>query len=97
MDGKLTTPHCIYDTTKTYQFRVFYTIIHYIYIRRSPSRGPRALFKPTISTAYTSVFEIDYNLHESNSGFFTDLDVSRAHIVSYLLRPAMTNLAHNTS
>ncbi|KAI8664853.1 hypothetical protein NCS56_00919500 [Fusarium sp. Ph1] len=85
------------DMPLAWTFRVFYTIIHHIYIRKSPSLGPRALFKPIISTTYTSVFEIDYNLHKSNSSFFTDLDVSRAHLVSYLLRPAMTNLAHNTS
>lgn len=97
MDGKLTTPHCIYHTTKTYQFRVFCTIMHHIYIRKSPRLGPKALFKPIISTTYTSVFEIDYNLHKSSSSFFTDLDVSRAHLVSFLLRPAMTNLAHNTA
>ncbi|RSL94154.1 hypothetical protein CDV31_014434 [Fusarium ambrosium] len=78
-------------------FRVFYHIIHNIYIRRSPRLGPRALFKPIISTTYTSVFEIDYNFHKSNSTFFTDIDVSRSHLVSYLLRPAMTNLVHNTS
>ncbi|RSL79274.1 hypothetical protein CEP51_007476 [Fusarium floridanum] len=78
-------------------FRVFYHITHNIYIRRSPRLGPRALFKPIISTTYTSVFEIDYNFHKSNSTFFTDIDVSRAHLVSYLLRPAMTNLVHNTS
>ncbi|EEU34667.1 uncharacterized protein NECHADRAFT_44608 [Fusarium vanettenii 77-13-4] len=81
----------------TYQFRVFYTIIYHIYIRKRPGLGPSALFKPMISTTYTSVFEIDYNLHKSNSSFFTDVDVSRAQLVSYLLRPAMTNLAHNTS
>ncbi|KAL2678523.1 hypothetical protein Neosp_009270 [[Neocosmospora] mangrovei] len=78
-------------------FRVFYTIIYHVYIRKRPSLGPRALFKPMISTTYTSIFEIDYNLHKSNSSFFTDFDVSRSQLVSYLLRPAMTNLAHNTS
>ncbi|UPK92706.1 hypothetical protein LCI18_003641 [Fusarium solani-melongenae] len=78
-------------------FRVFCTIINHIYIRKSPRLGPKALFKPIMSTTYTSVFEIDYNLHKSNSSFFTDIDVSRAHLVSFLLRPAMTNLAHNTS
>ncbi|RSL42260.1 hypothetical protein CEP54_015542 [Fusarium duplospermum] len=78
-------------------FRVFYYIIHNMYIRRSPRLGPRALFKPIVTTTYTSIFEIDYNLHKSNSTFFTDVDVSRSHLVSYLLRPAMTNLAHNTS
>ncbi|KAI8663867.1 hypothetical protein NCS55_00892700 [Fusarium keratoplasticum] len=97
MDGKFATPHCVYHTTKTYQFRIFYTIIRDIYIRKGTRLGPRALFKPIISTTYTSVFEIDYNLHKSNSSFFADLDVSRSHLVSFLLRPAMTNLAHNTS
>lgn len=77
-------------------YRVFYSIIHHHIVRKSPQLGPRALFKPMISKTWAPVLEIDYNLHKSNSTFFSDLDVSRTHLVSYLLRPTMRALTHNT-
>ncbi|KFH43879.1 hypothetical protein ACRE_053410 [Hapsidospora chrysogenum ATCC 11550] len=76
-------------------FRVFYSIIHHALIRKAPSLGPRALFKPMISTTRAPLLEIDYNLHKSNSTFFTDLDVSRSHLVTYLFRPALRKLTYN--
>ncbi|KAG9249918.1 capsule polysaccharide biosynthesis protein [Emericellopsis atlantica] len=77
-------------------FRVFYTIMYHHFIRKSPPLGPRALYKPMISTTRAPLLEIDYNLHKSNSTFFTDLDVSRSHLVSYLLRSTMRKLTHNS-
>ena len=66
-------------------------------LRKSPSLSPRALFKPLISETRAPLLEIDYNLHKSNSTYFTDLDVSRSHLVSYLTRPAMRKLAYNAT
>lgn len=34
----------------------------------------------------TPLLELDYNLHKSNSTYFTDLDVARTHLTSILLR-----------
>ena len=82
---------CVYQ-----QFRVFYAILHHHLFRKSPQLGPKALFKPMITTTHTPLLEIDYNLHKSNSTFFSDLDVSRTHLVSYLFRPALRNMTHNT-
>lgn len=48
-----------------------------------------------ISTTRAPLLEIDYNLHKSNSTFFTDLDVSRSHLVTYLFRPALRKLTYN--
>ncbi|KAF4124295.1 Thioesterase superfamily member 6 [Geosmithia morbida] len=76
-------------------FRVFYSIMYHFWVRRSPYLGPEALFKPFITTTHTPILEIDYNLHKSNSTYFTDLDVSRSHLVSYLFRPSLARLTHN--
>lgn len=50
-----------------------------------------------INQTHAPLLEIDYNLHKSNSTYFSDLDVSRTHLVTYLCRPAMRALAHNGS
>ncbi|OAQ90388.1 capsule polysaccharide biosynthesis protein [Purpureocillium lilacinum] len=76
-------------------YRVFYAILYHNVLRKSPALTPRALFKPLISETRTPLLEIDYNLHKSNSTYFTDLDVSRTHLVGYLCRPALRKLAHN--
>ncbi|KAG5916359.1 hypothetical protein E4U42_007689 [Claviceps africana] len=76
-------------------YRVFYAILYHNMLLKSPDLTPRALFKPMISETRAPLLEIDYNLHKSNSTYFTDLDVARTHLVSYLTRPAMRNLTHN--
>ncbi|KYK60508.1 capsule polysaccharide biosynthesis protein [Drechmeria coniospora] len=76
-------------------YRVFSAIIYHSILRKGPQLPPRALFKPIISSTHTPLLEIDYNLHKSNSTYFTDLDVSRSHLVSYLCRPGLRKLAHN--
>lgn len=40
-------------------------------------------------TSRTPLLEIDYNLHKSNSTYFTDLDVSRSALVSRLYSPGV--------
>lgn len=49
-----------------------------------------------ISETWAPVLEIDYNLHKSNSTFFTDLDVAHIHLLGYLMRPAVRSLAYNS-
>jgi hypothetical protein len=39
-----------------------------------------------ITTSHSPLWETDYNLHKSNSTYFTDLDVARTHLVSAMLR-----------
>jgi hypothetical protein len=41
--------------------------------------------------------ECDYNLHKSNSTYFTDLDASRSHLVCLLLQPGVTKLYKNST
>ena len=42
------------------------------------------VFLPFITTTHAPLFECDYNLHKSNSTYFTDLDASRSHLLSAL-------------
>lgn len=53
------------------------------------------LFHYSITSTYTSLLETDYNLHKSNSTYFSDLDVSRSHCVSHLLKPGMQAIGAN--
>ncbi|RSL40169.1 hypothetical protein CEP53_013550 [Fusarium sp. AF-6] len=39
--------------------------------------SPRCLFLPAISATRSPALECDYNLHKSNSTYFTDMDMSR--------------------
>ncbi|KAH7116361.1 capsule polysaccharide biosynthesis protein [Dactylonectria macrodidyma] len=75
--------------------RIFSVVFYHNYVRKSPILGPRALFKPMISETHSPLLEIDYNFHKSNSTFFSDLDISRAHLISYLCRPALRHMAQN--
>ena len=49
-----------------------------------------------ITPSHSPMLEIDYNFHKSNSTYFSDLDTSRSHLVSYLCRPSLRNLSYNT-
>ncbi|KAI9884475.1 MAG: hypothetical protein M1823_003748 [Watsoniomyces obsoletus] len=43
--------------------------------------GPSALFRPAIITSHTPLMECDLFGHKSNSTYFSDLDMSRLHLV----------------
>ncbi|KAK5144943.1 hypothetical protein LTR04_001434 [Oleoguttula sp. CCFEE 6159] len=53
---------------------------------------PRSLFEPLITSTHTSLGECDYNLHKSNSTYFSDLDISRAQLVSCLIKRGLERL-----
>lgn len=46
-----------------------------------PHLHPRRLFAYLITTHRNSALECDYNLHKSNSTFFSDLDINRAQLL----------------
>ena len=46
-------------------------------LRLSSTPGPSTLFLPVITTSRSSPYECDYNLHKSNSTYFSDFDVGR--------------------
>ncbi|RKK89852.1 hypothetical protein BFJ71_g11996 [Fusarium oxysporum] len=76
--------------------RVLYTVSYHTVLRKSPQLGPKALFKPIIATTSTPLLEVDYYLHKSNSTYFADLDVGRAHLIAYLFRHGFHRLSNNT-
>jgi Thioesterase-like superfamily len=47
------------------------------------------IFEPVSMYSRSPLLETDYNLHKSNSTFFTDLDVSRTALATKLLQPGM--------
>ena len=51
-----------------------------------------ALFQPTITPGRSPATECDYNLHKSNSTYFSDLDVTRSHLVCALMHSAIKHL-----
>jgi len=71
---------------------------HFMFTQRAfrvETGGPAALFQPTISSSRSPIAECDYNLHKSNSTYFSDLDVTRSHLVSALLRRGIQTLQQN--
>ena len=48
------------------------------------------LFQPLITSTRSPALECDYNLHKSNSTYFSDLDVARAHLLACLMRLGIT-------
>lgn len=59
------------------------------------SIAPSTLFLPVITTSRSPLMECDYNLHKSNSTYFSDLDVARSHILCALLEPGIYRIRHN--
>ncbi|KAF4974810.1 hypothetical protein FZEAL_8334 [Fusarium zealandicum] len=50
--------------------------------------SPRCLFLPAISSTRSPALECDYNLHKSNSTYFTDMDMSRGNFSLVLFSKA---------
>jgi hypothetical protein len=48
-----------------------------------------------VSQSHAPILEIDYNIHKSNATYFSDLDISRSHLISYLCRPGLVKLGDN--
>ncbi|CZR53356.1 uncharacterized protein PAC_03234 [Phialocephala subalpina] len=58
-------------------------------------KGPSTLFLPIITSTHSPLWETDFNLHKSNSTYFSDLDVSRHHLVACLFREGLAHLLEN--
>lgn len=78
---------------------MLYQVLAYLRFRPSASYGcepvltasglSHPLFTPTSVTTHTTLLETDYNLHKSNSTYFTDLDVARTPLVTRLCSPGV--------
>ena len=67
------------------QFRFLRAFLYQVYLQPEPLPSD-ALFRPLITTSRNWPAECDYNFHKSNSTYFADMDIARAHLVSYLLK-----------
>ncbi|ROV89638.1 hypothetical protein VSDG_08067 [Cytospora chrysosperma] len=77
-------------------FRVWGAIIrNYLPFLRPAKMQSQMLFHYCITSSYTPLLETDYNLHKSNSTYFSDLDVARSHCVTHLLRDGIRALQDN--
>ena len=45
-----------------------------------------------ITSSFNTPYDCDYNLHKSNSTYFADLDVARAHYVGSVIRTGLQRL-----
>lgn len=45
-----------------------------------------------VTQSYNTLYDTDYNLHKSNSTYFADLDVARAHYVGAIIRTGLARL-----
>ena len=50
-------------------------------VRLASKAGPAALFQPMITSSRSGFYECDYNLHKSNSTYFSDFDVGRLELL----------------
>lgn len=54
-----------------------------------------AIFQPIVTSSRSPFAECDLNAHKSNATFFSDLDVTRTHLLSHLFTNAMRELRLN--
>ncbi|MCJ1305211.1 hypothetical protein MMC08_008025 [Hypocenomyce scalaris] len=78
-----------------WHIRLFSALLQHILLRppnHAPLTAPPRLFAPLITTSRSPLLECDYNLHKSNSTYFSDLDIARAHLVTSLCAPGMARV-----
>lgn len=56
------------------------------------SKQPKHLFAPMITSSFNTLYDCDYNFHKSNSTYFQDLDVARAHLMGCIIRTGLARL-----
>ena len=81
-----------------FKIRLLNALDQHIFSRpkNRPWRGPQVLFQPLITSSHAPLLECDYNIHKSNSTYFTDLDVSRCNLVACLFKDAIAKLRTET-
>ncbi|EGE80684.1 hypothetical protein BDDG_03625 [Blastomyces dermatitidis ATCC 18188] len=57
--------------------------------KQTGGSGAHPLFTPVSVMSHTSLLETDYNLHKSNSTYFSDLDISRTALVTNVCTPGL--------
>lgn len=64
---------------------MWYCMIMHLFVRHYHTHTPDKLFHPVICESHTSLGEIDYRWHKSNSTYLSDFDVARSHLMSHLI------------
>ncbi|KAK7962608.1 uncharacterized protein PG986_003433 [Apiospora aurea] len=59
--------------------------------------GPAHIFQPLITSSTAQLMEIDFNLHKTNSSYFSDLDIARGHLVCTLFSEAIAYMRGGTT
>jgi hypothetical protein len=85
-------------TADSIKIRLINALIQHILGRskNSPLPGPQDLFQPLITSSHTTLLECDYNIHKSNSTYFSDLDISRCNLVTCLFQDGLAKLRTET-
>jgi hypothetical protein len=68
-----------------WHLRFIRAFFYQLYLQPTPI-PPHALFQPIITSTRTTLLETDYNMHKSNSTYFSDMDISRTHLFTALIR-----------
>ncbi|KIV98436.1 hypothetical protein, variant [Verruconis gallopava] len=74
-----------------WHYRLFRPLIYHLFLQRIELK-PEDLFKPVVHMTHTPMTEMDYNFHKSNSTYFTDLDISRTHLATAILRKGIRGI-----
>ncbi|WYZ43606.1 hypothetical protein EsH8_VII_000042 [Colletotrichum jinshuiense] len=70
-----------------WHFRVFYSI--WFPSKTHFDSRPGSVFRPVVTPSRVALLETDYNLHKSNSTYFSDLDVARTELLAALRSQAI--------
>lgn len=74
-----------------WHIRVIRGICYQLYLQPSTQK-PKHLFAPMITSSFNTIYDCDWNFHKSNSTYFQDLDVARAHLVGCIIRTGLARL-----
>ncbi|APA13813.1 hypothetical protein SS1G_13907 [Sclerotinia sclerotiorum 1980 UF-70] len=58
--------------------------------------GPNQIFQPIITESHAPLMEIDFNLHKTNSSYFSDVDVARTHLFCTLFSEGIEQMRGGT-
>lgn len=76
-----------------YHLRILNGVRFVLKSQRPPQPlGPESLFKPLITSSRATLMETDVFGHKSNSTYFSDIDIARAHIITTLFSEAIEKI-----
>ncbi|KAI1477054.1 hypothetical protein K445DRAFT_8464 [Daldinia sp. EC12] len=58
---------------------------------------PVHIFQPIITSSTAQLMEIDFNMHKSNSSYFSDVDIARTHLVCTLFAKGIEQMRGGTA